>query len=113
MRKEQELLRMNLLNNDHKMPGRKPLVENRMYTGSTDFEPTGKIGQLSGPTGKNRFDSIVDGPSYTGRSSVINNTFALVISLTLHGHSSTPFSSQKLSVAPFESSRRDTHNQKK
>ena len=32
--------------------------------------------------------------------------------LSLNGHNSTPLSSQKLSVAPLESSRRDAHDSK-
>ena len=43
---------------------------------------------------------------------VIIHIFALVILFTLSGHNSTPLSSQKLSVAPLESSRRDAHNSK-
>ena len=44
---------------------------------------------------------------------MISNVFALIMFLTLNGHNSTPLSSQKLSVAPLESSRRDAHNSKK
>ena len=43
---------------------------------------------------------------------MIKNVLALITFLSLNGHNSTPLSSQKLSVAPLESSRRDAHNSK-
>ena len=44
---------------------------------------------------------------------MISNVFALIMFLSLNGHNSTPLSSQKLSVAPLESSWRDAYNSKK